>query len=372
MTDHDQTALKRTPLYDRHVALGARMVPFAGYAMPVQYGDGILAEHRHTRRRAGLFDVSHMGQLRLAGDDPAAAFERLVPGDIRSLAPGAMRYSLLTNRQGGILDDLMVTRLGDALAVVVNAACKADDIAHIRTDLDDRCTVEELADRALLALQGRAAGRVMDRLAPEAAGLNFMTAKAMAVADIGCLVSRSGYTGEDGFEISLAAADAPALFDRLVGEAEVTPIGLGARDSLRLEAGLCLSGHDFDDRTTPIEAGLGWTVGKRRREAGDFPGAAEILRQRADGPTRRRVGIRLEGRAPAREGAEIIDRRDRVVGRLTSGGWGPTVGVPIAMGYVPPELAVVGSAIELMVRGRKLPAKVVRLPFVPHRYYRGS
>ena len=364
--------MQRTPLHDRHVAQGARMVPFAGYEMPVQYRDGILAEHRHTRTLAGLFDVSHMGQLRVTGDDPAVAFERVVPGDIRALAPGEMRYSLLTNDRGGILDDLIITRLGDGLAVVVNAACKDDDIAHIRVGLDGRAKVEHQADRALLALQGPVAARVMGRLAPEAEALNFMTAKAIAVAGIDCLVSRSGYTGEDGFEIALAADHAPALFDRLIGEAEVAPIGLGARDSLRLEAGLCLSGHDFDATTTPIEAGLGWAIGKRRREAGDFPGAAEILRQRADGPPRRRVGIRLAGRAPGRAGAEIVDGDGRVVGRVTSGGFGPTVGGPIAMGYVPPRLAAVGSDIELRVRGRDLAAKVVGLPFVPHRYYRGS
>ena len=370
MQDADHASLKRTPLYDRHVALGAKMVPFAGYAMPVQYPSRILAEHRHTRAKAGLFDVSHMGQVRIVGDDPAAAFERLVPGDIQALAPGEMRYSVLTNDPGGILDDLIATRWDDELAVVVNAACKEHNVAHMRAGLAGRAEVELLADRALLALQGPAAAQVLARHAPGAAALGFMTAQPMAVAGIDGVVSRSGYTGEDGFEISVHAADAPALFDLLAGEAEVAPIGLGARDSLRLEAGLCLSGHDFDQQTTPIEAALGWAINHRRREEGGFPGAETILRQRAEGPPRRRVGIRLDGRQPAREGAEIVDSDGQLVGRVTSGGFGPTVDGPIAMGYVPPALASAGSRIGLLVRDKTLAATVVKLPFVPHRYVR--
>ncbi len=372
MAENSGAALERTPLYDLHVEHGGKMVPFAGYEMPVQYALGVLKEHLHTRSRAGLFDVSHMGQLRITGSDPAQdpakAIERLVPGDIQILAPGAMRYSLLTNDDGGILDDLIITRREADLFVVVNAACKDQDIAHMRAGLAGLAEVEPLADRALLALQGPAAAEVMARHAPEAGGLRFMTAAAVAVGGIDCFVSRSGYTGEDGFEISAPGSDAADLFRLLVGEPEVEPIGLGARDSLRLEAGLCLYGHDIDTTTTPVEAGLAWAVNKRRRAEGGFPGAEVILRQLADGPGRRRVGLRPEGRAPAREGAEIVDQAGAVVGRVTSGGFGPTVDGPVAMGYVPAAMAAEGTALGLVVRGRTLPAKVAKLPFVQQRY----
>jgi aminomethyltransferase len=346
------------------------MVPFAGYAMPLCYPSGILAEHRHTRAAAGLFDVSHMGQLRLAGADPAAALEALVAGDIRGLAPLRLRYTLLLDEQGGILDDLVATRRGDGLHLVVNAARQDADLADLQARLDPKAAVERLDDRALLALQGPAAAAVLSRLAPGIARLPFMTAAAATIAGSACLVTRSGYTGEDGFEISLPAAGAEALARRLLAEPEVAPIGLGARDSLRLEAGLCLWGRDIDATTTPVEAELGWTIGKRRRREGGFPGAAIILRQLAEGPARRRVGIRPDGPAPARDGAPIVDAVGREIGRVTSGGFGPSVGGPIAMGYVESAQAGPGTALALVVRGAARPARVAALPFVPHRYYR--
>ena len=370
MPAQDSVPLKRTPLYPLHRSLGARMVPFAGYEMPVQYPAGILAEHLHTRAKVGLFDVSHMGQLRLAGADPAAALETLVPGDISGLGPLRMRYTLLLNNAGGILDDLMITRRGDELFVVVNAATKDADFAHLRDHLGNAVTIERLDDRALLALQGPAAAAVLGRLTAGLPQLPFMTAAEVTLAGHPCLVTRSGYTGEDGFEISLSVADAPALAERLLAEAEVEPAGLGARDSLRLEAGLCLYGHDIDETTTPIEAGLAWTIGNRRRGEGGFPGASIILRQLADGAPRKRVGIRPDGRAPAREGTAILDRAGNAIGRVTSGGFGPSVGAPVAMAYVDAGHAAEGTALFLAVRGTARPAHVARLPFVPHRYHR--
>jgi len=362
----DQPVLT-TPLNALHRELGGRMVPFAGYDMPVQFPAGIMAEHNHTRTAAGLFDVSHMGQVRITGPDPVAAIERLVPGDIAALAPGRMRYTMFTNDQGGILDDLMVTRREDDLFVVVNAACKAQDLAHLRAGLPDH-RVEELADRALLALQGPQAAAVMARLAPDAVKLGFMSGATVAVAGLPCFVTRSGYTGEDGFEISVAAADADGLARRLLAEPEVKPIGLGARDSLRLEAGLCLYGHDIDTTTSPIEAALAWTMSKRRREQGGFPGAAVIQGQLAQGASRKRVGIQPEGRAPAREGTPILDQDGRRIGTVTSGGFGPTVNAPVAMGYVETGHHTVGTPVALEVRGKTLPARVAAMPFAPHRY----
>ena len=370
MSDQSLSAVERTPLYDLHVELGARMVPFAGYALPVQYPAGILAEHRQTRSAAALFDVSHMGQIRLDGADPAGALEALVPGDIRGLAPGAMRYTQFTNEAGGILDDFMVTQRGDHLLLVVNAARKAADAAHLEAGLGGGCRRAVLAERALLALQGPAAADVLGRLDPACRALAFMTAAECDLAGVPCLVSRSGYTGEDGFEISLGSDAAEGLARRLLAEAEVAPAGLGARDSLRLEAGLCLYGHDIDTATTPVEAGLAWSIGKRRREEGGFPGADVILRQLADGPPRRRVGIRPEGRAPAREGTEIADAGGTVIGRVTSGGFGPTVGGPVAMGYVARDHARVDTEVALIVRDRPRPARIAKLPFVPHNYHR--
>ncbi len=368
------TPLKRTPLHSLHVELGGRMVPFAGYDMPVQYPSGILAEHVATRERAGLFDVSHMGQVRITGDDPAAALERLVPGDIQGLEPGRMRYTQFTNDRGGILDDLMVTRRDDHLFLVVNAACKEQDLEILRRGLPG-CKVEYLADRALMALQGPSAVAVLARHAPaqdvtDCRQMPFMSGAAMAVAGHDCFVTRSGYTGEDGFEISVAAGDAEALARTLLSEPEVAPVGLGARDTLRLEAGLCLYGSDIDETTTPVEAVLLWSIGKRRRVEGGFPGAAVIQDQIANGVSRKRVGIVPEGRAPARAHTPTLDTDGNRVGEVTSGGFGPTRGGPIAMGYVPTELAAVGTPLGLEVRGRTLPAVVARMPFVPQRYYK--
>jgi aminomethyltransferase len=366
----DAAPLKRTPLHSLHQSLGARMVAFAGYEMPVQYPAGILAEHLHTRARAGLFDVSHMGQLRLAGSDPAAALEALVPGDIRALAPMRMRYTLLLNESGGILDDLMTTRLEDGLFVVVNAATKDADLTYLREHLVGGATVQPIEDRALLALQGPAAAAVLSRLANRVAVMPFMTAAEVMLDGRQCLVTRSGYTGEDGFEISLSGDDARGLAERLLAEPEVMPVGLGARDSLRLETGLCLYGHDIDETTTPIEADLAWTIGRRRKADGGFPGDTIILRQLAEGASRKRVGIRPDGRAPAREAAPIVDAAGDPIGRVTSGGFGPSVNGPIAMGYVDAAHAADGAALSLLVRGSARPAHVAPLPFVPHRYYR--
>jgi len=361
-------ALARTPLHDIHVGLGARMVPFAGYELPVQYEAGIIAEHSHTRAAASLFDVSHMGQLALRGLDPAAALERLVPGDIAGLAPGRMRYTQLTNDAGGIIDDLMVTNVGDYLFLVVNGARRDADLARLREGLDG-AGVEPL-DRALMALQGPRAAEALARLVPGVDEMGFMTAAPFTLDGSAIAITRSGYTGEDGFEISVPAADAGRIARRLLDQDPVRPAGLGARDSLRLEAGLCLYGHDIDETTTPVEAGLAWTIGKRRRAEGGFPGAAIIQRQIADGPPRRLAGLRLAGRAPAREGAEILDASGAVVGAVTSGGFGPTVGGAIAMGYVRADCAAEGTALGLSVRGRVLDAAVAKLPFVPHRYFR--
>jgi aminomethyltransferase len=375
--------LKHTPLYDLHRALGARMVAFAGYEMPVQYPSGIIAEHLHTRAKAGLFDVSHMGQIRLHGAAAARALEALVPGDLQGLAPGRMRYTLLLDEAGGILDDLIATRTPNGsgpngseggLMLVVNAARKEADLAHIETHLDPAVAVEARFERALLALQGPEAAAVLARLAEGLANgverMAFMSAADARIAGAPCVVTRSGYTGEDGFELSLAAADAARVAEALLGEPEVAPIGLGARDTLRLEAGLCLYGHDIDETTTPVEAGLSWTIARNRRAAGGFPGASTILRQLAEGPGRKRVGLRPDGRAPAREGTAILDAGGNPVGRITSGGFGPSLGAPIAMGYVDTAHAALGNALALVVRDVPRPAHVAPLPFVPTRYYR--
>ena len=368
MPQGTEPALSRTPLHDLHVALGARMVPFAGYEMPVQYTGGILAEHRWTRGNAALFDVSHMGQATIRGEDRVAALEALVPGDVAALAPGRMRYTMLTGDDGGILDDIIVTNVGDYLFLVVNAARKQADLAHLRAALPASCELAELSERALLALQGPAAAAVMARLAPGAERLDFMSAAPFVVDGSPLAVTRSGYTGEDGFEISVPAADAVRIAELLLGHDEVAPAGLGARDTLRLEAGLCLYGHDIDETTTPVEAGLAWTISKRRRAEGGFPGADRILREIADGPARRRVGLALEGRAPAREHAEIIDAQGSRIGTVTSGGFGPTVGAPVAMGYVEAAHAAPDTPVDILVRDKPRPARVARLPFVAHRY----
>jgi aminomethyltransferase len=362
--------LQRTPLYDLHAALGAKLVPFAGYEMPVQYPDGIMAEHRWTRESAGLFDVSHMGQVRISGADADAALERLTPADLRGLSLGEMRYSLFTNERGGVLDDLMATRRPDGFLLVVNAACKNADLAHLTKALGAE-RVEARFERGLLALQGPKAAAALARHAPESARLVFMRGAEMSVGGVPCFVTRSGYTGEDGFEIGCPGERAAELARLLLDAPEVKPIGLGARDSLRLEAGLCLYGHDIDESTTPVEAGLAWAVAKRRREEGGFPGADVILRQLREGAPRRRIGIRPEGRQPAREGTPVLDASGAEIGRVTSGGFGPTVNGPVAMGYVAAGSAKAGAPLELMVRGKALPAAAAPLPFVPHRYHRG-
>jgi aminomethyltransferase len=372
--------LKRTPLYDLHVALGAKMVPFAGYAMPVQYPLGILKEHLHTRAEAGLFDVSHMGQANLDGPDhatTAAALEALVPTDIAGLKPGQQRYSQLLNDEGGIIDDLMVTRPTSAeedgrLFLVVNAGRKDVDYAHIAARLPGNVKLTPLADRALLAFQGPAAASLMAKLSGNAAKLQFMHVGSERVGDFDCHVSRSGYTGEDGFEISVAADQATDLAKLLLAQPNVQPIGLGARDSLRLEAGLCLYGHDIDETTSPIEAGLAWSIQKRRRTEGGFPGFERIRDELARGSGRKRVGIKPEGRAPAREGTEILAMLGDRIGMVTSGGFGPSVNAPVAMGYVHSGYAAPGTSVNLMVRGKALTASVVPLPFVAHRYLRGT
>jgi aminomethyltransferase len=367
--DSIENALKTTPLEALHRRLGARMVPFAGYAMPVQYPAGVLAEHLHCRSHAALFDVSHMGQATLHGP-AAAALERLVPGDMQGLEPFRQRYTLLLAESGGILDDLMVANYGDRLRVVVNASRKTDDYAHLRAHLPDNVRLEPHEDRALLALQGPLAAAVIGRLSAEAAALPFMAVAELSLAGIACWISRSGYTGEDGFEISVPTFEAETLAERLLAETEVAPAGLGARDSLRLEAGLCLYGNDIDEDINPIEANLAWAIGKQRKMASDFAGAATIRAQLDDGPTRLRVGLRLDGRALARSGTEILTSDNSVVGEITSGGFAPSLGVPIAMGYVRPDLATDGTPLLLSVRGRQLPARIVPMPFVPHRYFR--
>ncbi|MFT9387360.1 glycine cleavage system aminomethyltransferase GcvT [Acetobacter sp.] len=377
----DTTALLQTPLYDWHVRQGGKMVPFAGYAMPVQYADGIMVEHRHTREAAGLFDVSHMGQVRVSARsgnvaDVAVALERLVPADIVALKPGRQRYTQFTNAAGGILDDLMITRLDDTILLVVNAACKAADIAHLRAGLAADCTVEVLEDRALIALQGPAAEDALAAiLSPaDAATLRamaFMDVRVLPIAGADCVISRSGYTGEDGFEISIPATGAEALATALTAQPQVRPIGLGARDSLRLEAGLCLYGADIDETTTPVEAGLEWSIQKSRRtggaRAGGFPGAEIVLAQLAQGVTRKRVGLRPDGRAPVRGGAPLYTDSSFAdgIGGITSGGFGPTVEAPVAMGYVATPHAAAGTQVVAELRGRAVPCTVSPLPFVP-------
>jgi len=366
-----QTELLQTALYDLHVELGAKMVPFAGYAMPVQYPLGVKGEHLHTRAKAGLFDVSHMGQVRLTGENRVAELEKLVPGDIAILKPGRTRYSAFTQDDGTILDDLMITNAGDSLFLVINAACKDDDIVHMRANLGDGVSLEEIDDRALLALQGPDAPKVLARFAPAVADLKFMSFAEIEIAGSPCFVTRSGYTGEDGFEISVPNADAEALARKLLAEEEVEAIGLGARDSLRLEAGLCLYGNDIDTTTTPVEGDLNWIINKRRRAEGGFKGADVILDQLENGADRKRVGIKPEGKAPAREHTQILNSDGEEIGEITSGGFGPTVDGPIAMGYVAIEFSEPGTKIDLMVRGKARPAEVVDLPFAPHRYFRG-
>jgi aminomethyltransferase len=376
-----ETALKHTPLHAQHVTRGGKMVPFAGYDMPVQYAAGVLREHLHTRENAGLFDVSHMGQIALRAksgrvEDAALALERLVPQDIVAVAPGRQRYAQFTNSAGGILDDLMVANFGSHLFLVVNAACKAEDEAHLRAQLSDVCLIESLADRALIALQGPKACSVLAKFCADVSNMRFMDAGPRRVHGIDCFVSRSGYTGEDGFEISVPAEHAEALATALLEDSDVLPIGLGARDSLRLEAGLCLYGHDIDTTTTPVEGALEWSIQKSRRSggarAGGFPGADKILAQLANGASRRRVGLRPEGRAPVREGAPLFADADssEPIGAVTSGGFGPSLNAPVAMGYLPASLAAPDRTVFAELRGQRLPLRVAPTPFVPNTYKR--
>jgi aminomethyltransferase len=364
--------LAKTPLYDLHVALGARMVPFAGYLMPVQYPDGILKEHLHTRAAAGLFDVSHMGQVRISGPNAAAELEKILPIDVIDLPLNQQRYALFTNAQGGILDDLMVTNRGDHFLLVVNAGCKHEDVAHLRAQLPATIQVESMFERALLALQGPTARAVLSRLAPAAADLKFMQAASMSIAGIECWVSCSGYTGEDGYEISCAAEDAEALTKCLLGEDGVAPIGLGARDSLRLEAGLCLYGHDIDQTTTPVSASLQWAISKARRaggaRGGNYLGVSVIDAELANGVARQRVLLKPEGKAPVREGADIVDGNGTLVGKISSGGFGPSFGAPIAMGYV--DTAALDAPLFALVRNKQIALSRQRGPFVAQRYFR--
>jgi aminomethyltransferase len=373
--------LKQTPLHALHVSRGGKMVPFAGYDMPVQYGTGVLKEHLHTRSSAGLFDVSHMGQIALRPrsgriEDAARALEWLVPQDILALAPGRQRYAQYTNESGGILDDLMVANFGDHLFLVVNAACKAEDEALLKEHLSDVCAVEPLRGRALIALQGPKAESVLARFDAEISAMKFMDAGPRRLAGIDCFVSRSGYTGEDGFEISVPAEAAEDFANQLLANPDVLPIGLGARDSLRLEAGLCLYGHDLDPTTTPVEGALEWSVQKSRRKGGarpgGFPGANVILNQFEHGAPRRRVGLRPEGRAPVREGASLFadETSSQSIGVVTSGGFGPSLNAPVAMGYLPPSHAAPDSLVFAEVRGQRLAMRLAPMPFVPNTYKR--
>lgn len=369
--------LARTPLHDLHLELGGKMVPFAGYEMPVQYkGMGIIKEHQHTRTAAGLFDVSHMGQLLLTGENVTRELEKLVPVDLEALAVDRQTYALFTNDTGGILDDLIITRWAeDKFFVVVNAACKEQDIAHLRAQLDPGITLQTLAQQALLALQGPTAKDVMSVLAPQTDELIFMSGCAAVIEGVECYVTRSGYTGEDGFEISLPAEHADKIARRILLFDQVEAIGLGARDSLRLEAGLCLYGHDMDEQTSPVEAALGWAISKSRRAGADkeggFPGADLILSQMESGVSRKRVGFSIAGRAPVREGAELFDSEGNPVGRITSGGFGVTLGAPVAMGYVNLEHAALGTELNALVRNKTIPVQVAKMPFVPQSYFRG-
>jgi aminomethyltransferase len=376
-----QFPLKRTPLHALHIARGGKMVPFAGYEMPVQFSTGVLREHLHTRGSAGLFDVSHMGQIALRPksgkvEDAALALERLVPQDILAIAPGRQRYAQFTNAAAGIVDDLMVANFGSHLFLVVNAACKDTDEAHLRAALGDACVIEPLSDRALIALQGPKTASVLAKVGEDVATMRFMDAGPRRLNGIDCFVSRSGYTGEDGFEISVPAEHAESLAKILLANSDVLPIGLGARDSLRLEAGLCLYGHDIDATTTPVEAALEWSIQNSRRRggarAGGFPGADTILDQLDRGAPRRRLGLKPEGRAPIREGTPLFadETSSGPVGAVTSGGFGPSVNAPVAMGYLPSSLATPGSPLFAELRGQRLPLRVTPTPFVANTYKR--
>jgi aminomethyltransferase len=376
VADQDET-LKTTPLHEAHLALGARMVPFAGYDMPVQYTEGVLKEHLWTREHAGIFDVSHMGQARLRGVAPLAAFEEVVPGDFINLKPGRQKYSVLLNRTGGIIDDLMAARPmtldgtgDDGLFVVVNGACKENDFKVINDELAGQVEIERLETRALIALQGPEAAAVFQHYVADAASMVFMDVRLLTGFGVDLIVSRSGYTGEDGYEISVPEAAADDVWNILLSDPRVKPIGLGARDSLRLEAGLPLYGHDLDETVSPVEGDLTFAINKNRREQRDFPGAARIVKELAEGPARLRVALKVLEGAPAREGAEIADAAGAVIGVVTSGGYSPVLKGAIAMGFVPPAHAAIGTALKVIVRGKPQAAEVVKAPFVPHNYVR--
>ena len=371
----DDTALQQTCFYSQHIAAQGKMVPFAGYLMPVQYADGIMQEHLHCRDNAGLFDVSHMGQVVVSGEGVAQALEKLMPVDLEALHINQQTYATFTTESGGISDDLIVTRWAeDTFFLVVNAACKHQDIAHLHSHLDG-FEVRYLGERGLLALQGLRAKELIAELAPEANKLIFMHGCHAVINGVDCYITRSGYTGEDGFEISVAAEDGPGLADLLLAYDSVRWIGLGARDSLRLEAGLCLYGHDMDIETSPVEAGIAWSIGKSRRSGGakqgGFLGAETILDHLAKAPGKKRVGFLVDGRAPVREGAEIVDEQGNIIGVITSGGFGPTLQAPIAMGYVPTEYAAIGTQLQALVRGKQRAITVAKMPLVAQRYHRG-
>jgi aminomethyltransferase len=373
VTDPVNQDLQSLTLDAFHRAHGGKMVPFAGYEMPIQYPAGIIEEHKHTRQSAGLFDVSHMGQLWLHGEDAIAALESIVPGDIQNLAVGRSRYTMLTNATGGIIDDLIVTKWDNRLYVVVNASRKDVDLPLIAAAVDGKAEMEIISDRALLALQGPKAIDVLSRhIAADIKDMPFMSAVETTFDGIPCHLTRSGYTGEDGCELSIPTDAAETIANALVKHDEVMPIGLGARDTLRLEAGLCLYGNDLDETTSPIEADLRWTISKRRREAADFPGADRVMDELAGDASRKRVGLVPEGRAPAREGTVIHTPGGDAIGIVTSGGFGPSVEHPIAMGYVPTDMATEGTKVELAVRKKMVPATVTKMPFQPHQYFRGS
>ena len=363
------TAPKRTPLYELHVELGGKLVDFAGWELPVQYSQGIKAEHLHCRAKASLFDVSHMGQVELHGTNVSQALEEIVPSNVEGLPVGKARYTVFTNESGGILDDLIVSNAGDYLFAVVNASMRDQDIQHLRDHLTD-CDVKEITDRALIAIQGPKAESVVGKYSQEVIELKFMQTTVAKILGVDCRISRLGYTGEDGFEISIPVENAIEITKKFLQDEDCEPAGLGSRDSLRLESGLCLYGNDIDESTTPIEAQLNWIIQKRRREEGGFPGADRIISELNQGSTRKLVGIKPEGGAPARRGTVICDQNDNQIGEITSGGFGPTINGPISMGYVGTDLSEPGTKVNLLVRNKSLPARVTTLPFVTQNYKR--
>jgi aminomethyltransferase len=359
--------LKQTPLYPLHLELGAKMVPFAGYQMPVQYRQGIIHEHLHCRSHAGFFDISHMGQCLVLGDDAAGELERLTPGNVGGLKPGDQKYTLLTNNDGGVIDDIIITRIDSGLMIIVNAACKNKDFTYLKNHLSGRCAFKELPDQALFALQGPAAATIIGKFSIAAAQLSFMQACATEIGGISCHISRSGYTGEDGFEISVANHYAEQLARLLLAEDNVEAVGLGARDTLRLEAGLCLYGHEITEAVTPVEAGLQWTF---KKDHSEFPGADNILHQLQNGPEKIRTGLLVESKIPVREGSVVTSREDSVIGHVTSGSFSPSLGMPIAMALLDRHSASFGNTLYAIVRDRKIAVTVTKLPFIPHRYHR--